>query len=934
MTQNEQYESSAAIDSTVELTKSGRAARRRVEIRLAARQARRSWTTSLLVIILIAIPIVPMTAVAVFLSSRTPTLEQVLTAELGSTETALRIVGGYDPSREQDPSGLWASIEYDYDTGQPIHPELPPPVDLSGLIPTEAELLQVGAMRFTVATPGGIAYFAGLVGDVADPRLEGPLELVDGRRPNNGSEAMVSPGALKHLNASVGDTLTLLAPAAKLTIVGVMKQATSPNTVQAVFVSADAIDPLEPGALYETVWYTTEWQPTEQELGPLNQAGVIAFARDLQRIEYTQVQLSGSAAWAYASMWMVGGTFAAYLVILLAGAGFAVSARRQQQSLAVAASVGADKSSVFRIVLLQGTVLGLVGGFIGAAIGLSLSPLVLNSFDDGSVRSYWGFNVPWWGIAGIVLFAVAIGTGAALMPARTATRGDVLASLRGSRKPALLRVSRPFWGSLLIAVGLAATVFGGLGLSALNSVEIVDYNDPMRNVYLFGIIAGPILFQVGIIFAGHWILSLIARAGRRFNLSARIATRDAAAHPGRVIPAFAAIAACVFLASAGLSMTNIYSEYGARTWWYEAPLGSMHLMVYGNTTDSDARVNIAHQALAQTNPSAIGMIHAAEWGYGAGEEPETFVRSAMVNYTDCDDHEIAMPIDCIGKDNALLGGDGPFVVTPEDLGIVLGISLDTNTLEQFAAGGAIVLDATYLAVDHVVINRWNRAEVDYYYQNWGQVPIPAPVETHRVDAKLVQLEHRLGWSVILSPLAADAIGFEASPRYLVASYDEPPAQEMLDGLTAASGNASNFSFRFEQGPPDQTIWLLLILAATGVLILGAGSVALGLARVERRPDDATLAAVGASPGVRRGIAFWQALVIVGIGTVTGTIAGLIPVWGIVMAADVNATEQLAMADTPWLWLVALAAGLPLLIAVVSWLIPPRKGTLTRRTAIG
>lgn len=122
--------------------------------------------------------------------------------------------------------------------------------------------------------------------------------------------------------------------------------------------------------------------------------------------------------------------------------------------------------------------------------------------------------------------------------------------------------------------------------------------------------------------------------------------------------------------------------------------------------------------------------------------------------------------------------------------------------------------------------------------------------------------------------------------------------------------------------------MLLILGAAGALVLGASAVTLGLARVERRPDDATLAAVGSSPGLRRRIAFWQGVVVVGVGSVTGTLAGLIPMWGIVLTID-----SLAMADTPWLWLGALALGLPLAIAIASWLVPPRHPDLTRRTTI-
>lgn len=155
----------------------------------------------------------------------------------------------------------------------------------------------------------------------------------------------------------------------------------------------------------------------------------------------------------------------------------------------------------------------------------------------------------------------------------------------------------------------------------------------------------------------------------------------------------------------------------------------------------------------------------------------------------------------------------------------------------------------------------------------------------------------------------------------------------IDGLSLAaeeswSKDGTGFSFHLESGPADPSPWLWLILGSAGTLVLGASAVALALARIERRPDDATLTAVGAGSLVRRGIAGWQSVVIVGLAGITGTLAGLIPMWGITLAMD-----DLRLADAPWLWLALLAVGLPLAIAVVSWLVPPRHPDLTRRTAI-
>jgi len=109
-------------------------------------------------------------------------------------------------------------------------------------------------------------------------------------------------------------------------------------------------------------------------------------------------------------------------------------------------------------------------------------------------------------------------------------------------------------------------------------------------------------------------------------------------------------------------------------------------------------------------------------------------------------------------------------------------------------------------------------------------------------------------------------------------------------------------------------------------------VALGLARFERRPDDATLAAVGGSGLLRRNIAFWQGLVIAGFGTVAGAAAGILPPLGFVLQSR-GTVQALAATDISWPTLLVVVIGLPVAVAAVNWMIPPRHPDLTRRTAI-
>lgn len=903
----------------------------RVELRLALRQTRRAWPVSLLVIALVALPMMLIAGGATFLSSRTASVADEITAELGASATMYRIVGGEDPSRTQslDDPGWW-QVDWD-EHGEPVNPELPAPEDLDGLLDDPA-LLVVVAGEVTAVTPGGTARIHALVGDAADIALAGRYELLEGVRPVAADEAAVSPGALERLGAQLGDTLELADPAATLTIVGVMKTAVARDAEQTILLPAEFLGAVDPGPM-GTLWFSPQHQPDRAQVEVLNRAGVVVHARDFMT-SGDGGSMDPSSAWALTSTILIVGGFTAYMVILLAGAGFAVSAKRQERSLAIAASVGAGRGSVFRIVLLQGALLGLVGGVVGAVVGIASAYPALMLLDDGAASSFWGFRVPWPGITGIVLFATAIGTASALVPARAATRGDVLASLRGSRKPAAVRVDRPFWGSLAIVIGLAITIAGGLTLAALNAADTIDYSNPLRTLCVIGIVVGPILFQIGAILAGHWLLSLIARAAARLGLAPRIAARDAAAHPSRIVPAFAAIAACVFIASFALTAVNVFTQQQARNWWYQAPLGSVAVWAWGE--HPQPILAEAETALERTDPAHIAEVR-FEVSMNAvdPETPSETVTAEVFDYVDCDAIESGA---CMDRATALFGTGSPVVVEPDDLATVLGTAIDQRTREAFAAGGAIALDPNHLDGQDIVLHRWDRADTDWFYHQWSPTkPLPEPLDSARVPAQSVTPPHRLDLRVILSPAAADAFGFETEVQQLIASYDAPPTQESLDALALVADiqgtSGAGFNYRHETGPPSPAPWLWLILGAAGVLVLGAGGVALGLARIERRPDDATLSAVGAGIGLRRGIAAWQALIVVGIGSVTGTVAGLIPMAGIVLQSQTDLHHALRMSDAPWLWLGLLAIGLPVAVAAVSWLIPPRRADLTRRAVI-
>lgn len=898
---------------------------------------------------LIVLPVAALTGGAIFWQSHIPTPEQSAALELGRNAAWIQVVGGADPSRWQAVDVAWDyGVETD-ESGRPVNEEGTRPDDPRRFLPTDATVHEVTewGMLF-VETDTGIGQVPVTAGDVWSDAFDGRYVAIDGTAPTTTDEAMVTPGLLARMGAAIGDDVVLVDGERAFTVTGTMRRADASPEDAELFLPASAAA-LVSG---QERWFVEDWQPDLDQLAELNHAGFIAYAHDLvvdppPGARVTSYQGAGGQD---ATMLMTGlllAVFSGYLVVLLAGAAFAVSARRQQQSLAVAASVGAARSDVFRVVVMQGTVLGAISGAVGIALGAGLAWAALELTDTGAVNSFWGnwgYHVPWAAIAGLAGFAVVIGTLAAIAPARAATRGDVLGALRGSRRPAVLRRRRPWWGLGLMIAGLAATIAGALLIVFLNAADPVDYADPLRIAAMGAVALGPVVFQIGFLLAGHWVLVLVGRPLSRIGLAPRLASRDSAANPSRVVPAFAAIAACVFIASYAISTTALTAAGNARVYWFNGPLHSVSVSIAQNGSSSDdTPLAAAEDLLAATTPTATALVLAptsSAYDLETGEalDPDHPVYALQSQPSE--------QCPSCGADPSSAMNGQLSIVAADDLAVLLDHPIDASALSAYRDGAAITTTKEYTTRDgEVVITEWTESLRNEFSDamtaiDWETAAddrfahVPRPLGEIPIDAVYVDTGANHNTQVLIAPETAEALGIASAPAQLIGVYDEPLDQAALDRLTAeASGirldDGASVWVSTERGPDPVAPWLWLIVAIAAVLVVGASAVVLGLARFERRPDDATLTAVGGPRGLRRSVNAWQAAIIVGIGAAVGTIAGLIPVWGTAQSS----ADYLRLIDMPWPWLGILAIGLPVAITAVAWLVPPRHPELTRRTAI-
>ncbi|MBC3842633.1 hypothetical protein GXW82_28025 [Streptacidiphilus sp. 4-A2] len=140
-----------------------------------------------------------------------------------------------------------------------------------------------------------------------------------------------------------------------------------------------------------------------------------------------------------------------------------------------------------------------------------------------------------------------------------------------------------------------------------------------------------------------------------------------------------------------------------------------------------------------------------------------------------------------------------------------------------------------------------------------------------------------------------------------------------------------------------TIGLAVIAS---VVAIGAAAIATGLAAADSQSDLATLAAVGAAPGIRRRLSGFQCMVIAAMGAVLGTGAGIVPAWALwryrgqgtglgesyIAGVIYRLPVPVPGLVLPWGTLALLVLGLPLLAWLLAAGCTRSRVLLTRRAS--
>ncbi|MFD0400505.1 FtsX-like permease family protein [Kitasatospora sp. NPDC127121] len=952
----------------------------RVALRIARRDALRAKGRSALVIAMVALPVLGVTgADVVFRSADLEPAEHVVrvmgqaAGELQMVERGSTVLQAPDPDKgmttksAKDEAKNGAAPQYTPAQQRSLDTE---PAELAKqLLPPGATLVPERQGPYIAAgSSQGLLSTGTTELDLTDPVWNGRVNLVKGRAPATDGEAAVTRDFLTRSGLKIGDRTAVRGlEDSPFTITGVVEYPGELTATEIIARPGTLISKLAklPGADRSrnvgtdapTRWLvklpagaTLDW-PKVTELGgygfalasravlldPPARADVPYYVEADKRGGPTPGYLDRTSVVILATV--VG--MALLEIVLLAGPAFAVGARRSRRQLGLLAAGGGERANIRAVVLGGGIVLGVTGAVVGLGLGIGLVALLRTRAEEYAGQRFGHFNLQPLDLLGVLLVGLVTGLLAAVVPAVQASRQDVVAALTGrdSLKPPSRRLA--VVGLLMLGGGSALALLGATSGFANRSLSVLG---------------GSAVAELGMVALTPYLVGLFGRLGRWLSLGPRLALRDSVRHRGRTAPAVAAVMAAVAGTVAVSVYLASYDEGNRREYTAAAPSGAV-LLGSGWLPASEGNLLPQMRDAVERNIPALG--------------PRADVQ--RVNYKgDCADGgsrcgyiQVALPeeLRCPVLDDTerstseterILGTDPRCQVSGHRGNQFSNLSAGDATLlhnlygvtdpaagQALAAGKAVVFDARYLKDGKIAVELNDPME-----ETDGSSHGPSPRKRGHteisVDAVLASAAVPASGQAVISPDTATRLGLTTAPTGSVWLPDSSPSdgsQQKANGALAKLTDQEVLSIERGYQSRADLIGLGLSIFA-GIVALGAAGIATGLAAADSQRDLTTLAAVGAEPRIRRTLSGFQCGVIAAMGTLLGTVCGIVPAVALRKVQGAAATvpgmpaEMIANKSVvvlPWLTIGFTVVALPLLAAGLAALLTRSRISLLRRS---
>ncbi|WP_439656544.1 FtsX-like permease family protein [Lentzea sp. HUAS TT2] len=811
----------------------------RAALRIASRETRRSAGRSALVVALIAVPVAALTFTAIVHDSTTLTPDEDAARRMGAAEAL--VSWPYRGPVIQEPTRDNA-IPTTNAEGEP-----PSEDRLRALLPG-TDLVPVERGGVSIRTTAGVGRAGVRMLDLNNPLTNGMITVLEGRAATTTTEIALSRKAMDRTGTTLGGTLTI-EDDRRFTVVGVVEE---PDRLDNTTVVA------LPGTFDHTdrSWLVTTPLPWSK-VKELNKSGVAALSRNVlhnlppaseRYPEFPDSDQLGAEVLA-----LVAG-LAVLEMSLLAGSAMAVGARRRKRDLALVAAVGGSPAHVRRVVLADGVVLGTLAALGGVVLGIASATAGRPVVEWLLAERFGALRLFPQALTALALLALVTGVLAALVPAWISSRQDVVTALAGRRG---ITRSRRRWlllGLILTAAGVATGIVSAIQMQ------------------FTGILIALILTEVGLVLCTPSLLGLLAKTGRWLPVALRIALRDASRNRTAAAPAISAVMAAVIGAVAVSVMLTSQSQQEAGQ--LAGNMGDVSVFRLDDlsklsTTPIAPSVATAIRTTTPATETHELKLLACDGGQCFAHIRPPADRECPYTHdvlrrepTEAEQKSARADQRCtgVGKSHRYFGTyttpDGFLVVaTPEAVQSLLHLTeADVPAAQKALREGKVVVNnPTLVANDKVLLATGTKATT---------TPVPGYATPQRHPAPLA----------VMTEETARSLGFDLATFTMYATTTRMPTEQEQDALTAALGGEYEVHVdRPTESDVQQALSILGLVA--GIITLAAAALATGLAAADGKRDLTTLAAVGATPGLRKLLSLSQAGVIAGIGGLLGTAAG-------------------------------------------------------------
>lgn len=905
-----------------------RLAAQRAALRIARRDARRSRARSILVVSMIALPVLALSTADVLARTAQLSPAEEISREMGASDAAL-VWSGYPIAQDPRGSQYGGAGVLPASNGEDVSLPKPSLADVRKVLPSGSQVVPSETVRAAIRTKDGVKV-ADLTGfDYAVAPVRGLIRQVKGRAPRTGDEIALSRTLSRAIGQGIGDSVATTRPAKKMfRVVGIVEDPYNLKLEGAYTVPAGlpaAAKTEGPGSLGTLAWYADTPSPVSwEQVVALNAKGYQVKSREVilrppppSAVPYYAQQPSQSAV-TVQEVAIVGLAVGMALleVVLLAGPAFAVGARRRRRELALISATGGEQRDVRNVVLSSGAVLGLTAGIVGIALGVAAAAGLLPLLEraTGSVAGH--FDIRPLELAGVALLGLVTGLAAAYPPARSAAKQDVVAALAGRRGVVRTRARVPLIGLLVAIAGTVIAIGGAL---------------TVRNALV--VLAGAVVAEAGLIICTPALLGLAGRLGRRLPLAPRMALRDAARNRSSAAPAVAAVMAAV-AGSVGIGIfVSSLSARDQATYWPTLAHGDAAVQLEFERSAAPAPQIVA--ALQRTLPARSIVTVSGLSSSCFNGQPCTGISALLPSERVCPSGNPNPDAEQIRR----MRDDPRCNHQPRwQGGLLPGVQIDD--------GSALSALAGVPAADAVAALRAGKVVVfDPELVKNGTVTLEKTSDTRkgpqgqkRQVPAYVLTEGYVYAQLVLPPQVARSFGVSAKPLAVYADNRSLPTEQETQ---AAQGELAALGVEYlyvERGYVNRyNIGLLALIIASAVITLGAASIATALSNVDGRQDLITLAAVGASPRVRRVLSMSRAGVIAILGTALGTVAGFIPPVGLILVLRTVAKSETANAplfplDIPWVSMAITTLVVPAIAIVIAGLFSRSRLPVERRPA--